>query len=104
MRKNTRIPEFKDANQEQEFWDTHSFVDFPDEVEAVEPFGLAPRLRDDILSGRRKRAKVSVSLRLDPAHLAAVKKVATVKSLGYQNLMRMWIAEKLKDELQTVDR
>ena len=102
MRKDTAIPKFRDASHEREFWDTHSFLEFPDEVEEVEPFPLSPRLRDDLVAGRRRRAKVSVSFRMDPAHLAAVKKVATVKSLAYQNLMRMWIAEKLRDELHTL--
>lgn len=35
-KKKSKIPEFKNYDEEAEFWDTHSFVDFEDELEEVE--------------------------------------------------------------------
>jgi len=49
-----KIPNFKSEEEEREFWDSHSFLDFPDEVEEVEPFSLSPELKHEIPLGRRK--------------------------------------------------
>lgn len=94
-----KIPKFKNETQEREFWDSYSFLDFPQEIEEVETFSLAPELREDILAGKRKRPTVNVSLRFEPSHLETIKKLATMRSIPYQSLIRMWITEKLKTEL-----
>lgn len=93
-----KIPEFKSENEEREFWDSHSFLDFPEDVEEIEPFSLSTELKEEILSGKRRRSMVSLSLRFDPFHIALIKKMAKQKSISYQSLIRMWIAEKLKEE------
>ena len=36
MKKKSKIPKFKSIEEEASFWDTHSFVDFEDEMEDVE--------------------------------------------------------------------
>jgi len=94
-----KIPKFKNDVEEREFWDSHSFLDFPDEIEELETFSLAPKLNEGILVRRRKRTMVDVPLSLDLSHLEAVKKLAKMKSIPYQNLIRMWITEKLRVEL-----
>jgi len=94
-----KIPEFKSENEEREFWDSHSFLDFPEDVEEIEPFSLSSELEEEILSGKRKRSMVSVSLRFDPLHVDLIKKIAKQNSMSYQSLVRMWIAEKLREEL-----
>ncbi|HEX29838.1 hypothetical protein J7M22_06015 [Candidatus Poribacteria bacterium] len=94
-----KIPNFKSEEEEREFWDSHSFLDFPDEVEEVEPFSLSPELKHEILLGRRKRKMERISLRLDPYHVALIKRIAKQKSISYQSLMRMWLVERLKEEL-----
>jgi len=40
-----------------------------------------------------------ISLRLDPYHVALIKRIAKQKSISYQSLMRMWLVERLKEEL-----
>ena len=94
-----KIPKFRNEAEEREFWDSHSFLDFPEEIEETKFFSLAPELKKEILAGKRKQPGVNISLRFEPSHLAAVKKLATMKSLPYQNLIRMWVVEKLKTEL-----
>jgi predicted DNA binding CopG/RHH family protein len=47
---------------------------------------------------RRARAKSSVSIRLVPAQIAAAKKIAAKKSVGYQTQLRMWIADGIRRE------
>jgi predicted DNA binding CopG/RHH family protein len=41
-----------------------------------------------------------VTIKLDPLYLISLKKVATKKGIPYQTLMRQWVAEKIRKELQ----
>ena len=95
-----KIPKFKSGKEERDFWGKHSFLDFPAEIEEIEPIPVDLKLKSDILTGKRKRRKVNISIRFDPAELSTIKKVSTQKSVPYQNLIRMWVVENLKKELQ----
>lgn len=95
-----KIPKFKSGKEERDFWGKHSFLDFPGEIEEMEPLPIDLNLKSDILTGKRKRRKVNISIRFDPAELSTIKKVSTQKSVPYQNLIRMWVVENLKKELQ----
>jgi predicted DNA binding CopG/RHH family protein len=94
-----KIPQFKSEDEEREFWDSHSFLDFPEEVEEVEPFSPTPKLKEEILSGKRRRKMKKISLRFDPYLIEMIKKIAKRKSIPYQSLIRMWLAERLEEEL-----
>jgi hypothetical protein len=59
-------------------------------------------LRQDILSGKRKRKLKNISIKMDPLHVKAIKKLATMKSIPYQTLVRHWLAEDLRKELDSV--
>jgi predicted DNA binding CopG/RHH family protein len=63
---------------------------------------LNGHLRQDILSGKRKRRLKNISIKLDPLHVKAIKKLATMKSIPYQTLVRHWLAEDIKKELDSV--
>lgn len=63
---------------------------------------LDERLRQDILSGKRKRRLKNITLKIDPLHVKAIKKLATMKSIPYQTLVRHWLAEDIKNELDSV--
>jgi len=58
----------------------------------------------DILSGKRKRKLKNVTIKLDPLQIMAIKKLSTKKSIPYQTLIRQWLAEGLKQELDAVIR
>jgi len=63
---------------------------------------LDDRLRQDILSGKRKRKLKNITIKIDPLHVKAIKKLATMKSIPYQTLVRHWLAEDIKKELDSV--
>ncbi len=60
---------------------------------------LDEELRAAILAGERRHKLQSITLKLDPIQVQAIKKLATMKSMPYQTLIRSWLAEDLKEEL-----
>lgn len=67
-------------------------------------FALDEELRRQILSGERKRRLQNISIKLDPAQILALKKVATMKSIPYQTLIRQWLAEGLRKEIYSTTK
>jgi predicted DNA binding CopG/RHH family protein len=63
---------------------------------------LDGHLRDDILSGKRKRKLKNVTIKMDPLQVKAIKKLSTMKSVPYQTLIRSWLAEGIKSEMDSV--
>ncbi len=63
---------------------------------------LDERLREDILSGKRKRNLKNVTIKVDPLQIKAIKKLSTMKSVPYQTLIRYWLAEGIKSEMDSV--
>ena len=59
-------------------------------------------LRDEILSGKRKRKLKNVTIKIDPLQVKAIKKLSTMKSIPYQTLIRSWLAEGIKSEMDSV--
>ena len=59
-------------------------------------------LFQDILSGKRKRKLKNVTIKIDPLQIKAIKKLSTMKSIPYQTLIRHWLAEGIKQELDSV--
>jgi predicted DNA binding CopG/RHH family protein len=41
-----------------------------------------------------------ISIKVDPLQIQAIKKVAAMKSIPYQILIRHWLSQNLKEELQ----
>lgn len=78
-----RIPAFQSIEEEAEFWDTHSVLDFPDEFEYV---GFEePRAKKD----------APITIRLDSADRARLRAEAEKMGIGPSTLARIWIKEKL---------
>ena len=63
---------------------------------------LDDRLRQDIIAGKRKRKLKNVTIKVDPLQIRAIKKLSTMKSIPYQTLIRHWLAEGIKQELDSV--
>ena len=84
--------------------DYYDKADIMDEIldESIE-LTLESGLRKDILAGKRKRKLKNVTIKMDPLQMQAVRKIATMKSIPYQTLIRQWIAQEIKKEL-LVDR
>jgi len=69
--------------------------------EAVD-FTLRGDLRQEILSGKRKRKLKNVTIKVDPLQIMAIKKLSNMKSIPYQTLIRHWLAEGIKNEMDSV--
>ncbi len=59
---------------------------------------LDEELRKDIVAGKRKLRNITI--KLDPLYLVSIKKVATMKGIPYQTLLRQWVAENIRKELK----
>jgi uncharacterized DUF497 family protein len=61
---------------------------------------LDENLRQQIIQGKRLRRLQNISIKLDPAQIMALKKLATIRSIPYQTLIRQWLAEGIRKELR----
>ena len=68
-------------------------------VEQPVAFALNEELREQILRGRRTRRLQNLSIKLDPAQIQALRKIATMKSVPYQTLIRQWLVDGIRREL-----
>ena len=87
----------RDESLEAKYYDEHGVLD--EIIEEPVEMSLETELRKAILSGKRKRNLKNISIKMDPLQIQAIKKVATMKSIPYQTLIRHWLSENLKREL-----
>ena len=80
--KKSRIPKFKNYEEEANWWDTHSLADYKDEFQPVKV-----RFAKNLSHG--------ITVRLDPKTIDMLRKKAHVKGIGPTTLARMWILEHL---------
>ena len=83
---------------DEEYYDKHGILG--EIVEGDVALSLEDALRQDILSGKRKRKLRNITIKLDPLYLLSIKKVATKKGIPYQTLVRQWVAENIRKELK----
>lgn len=84
-----KIPKFKTDEKAARFWETHSFEDYHGDTKKAGAKFV-------------KRTKKTVAVRLDPADIKSVEKIAERKGLSYTSLIRMWIKEHLSKETKRV--
>jgi len=95
-KKKKKLPYFKTAKEEANFWDTHDVTDYLDQFDRVDDlFVLAPSLQKKIMDRAKKRL---VSIRLAKWEIENSKKIAKKKRVPYQTLMREWIDEGIRRE------
>ncbi len=83
------IPRFKNENAEREFWASHDSTEFIDWRKAGR--ATLPNL---------KPSSQTISLRLPKPMLARLKQLANKRDVPYQSLLKMFVAERLKRELE----
>jgi predicted DNA binding CopG/RHH family protein len=77
-----KLPQTDSFEELARFWDTHDLTDFEDQLEEVtEPVF--------------ERTTV-VKVHLQPKEIEAVKEIAKTKSIGFEELIREWILEKIQ--------
>ncbi len=82
----------------EEYYDRHGIMgDIVDESVSV---SLEEELKKDIVSGKRRRKLRNLTIKLDPLYLVSIKKVATMKGIPCQTLLRQWVAENIRKELK----
>jgi len=92
MKRKKEIPRLRSDRAAADFWTTHDSAPYASTLKE-ERIAVNPRLRRRVAA--RAAAKKAVTLRLENQQIALVKEVARRKSVPYQTLMRMWIAEGL---------
>ena len=83
-----RIPKFKNLKEEREFWDTHTIVDYLDELKETTE-----------ITFEKPPLKRNFQMRLDDATIGKLKKLARLKDVYVSTLIRNWIREHLDKEL-----
>ena len=94
------IKERKRKNEGEKWADYYDRVDILEEIgeEPVE-FSLDEHLLRDILEKKRKRKLQNVTIKMDPLQVRTIRKLATIKSIPYQTLVRHWLSDKIRQEL-----
>lgn len=93
--------EIRKESQNANYYDKRGVLnEISDESIAM---GLETELRKSILSGKRRRKLTNISIKVDPLQIQAIKKVATMKSIPYQTLIRHWLSQGIRKELHIED-
>ncbi len=87
------IPKFKNEDQEREFWAKNDFADYMNQFEKV-----------DLDLSKLKPSTESISLRLPSYLLFRIKEIANSRDVPYQSLMKMFLAERVENELSRLNR
>jgi predicted DNA binding CopG/RHH family protein len=87
-------------NKWADYYDQKDILEeiFEDPVE----FSLDEHLLRDILEKKRKRKLQNVTIKMDPLQIRTIRKLATIKSVPYQTLVRHWLSDKIRQELKLV--
>lgn len=83
------IPKFKNEDQERDFWATHDTTEY---------FDMSKPIEMDLSS--LKPSTETISLRLPQYLLARIKEMANFKDVPYQSLIKIFLADRVKKELQ----
>ena len=88
--KKKRIPKYRSEDKEREFWakeDSTEYVDWSRARRVILP-NLKPSLK-------------TISLRLPELMLAELKLLANKRDIPYQSLIKIFLAERLDEELES---
>ena len=80
------VPLFDSEEAEADFW-AENRVDI--------------RLMDGaVVAASEQSESVSITLRLDPRMLARIKRLARMRYLNYQSMIKQWLSERLEGEIR----
>lgn len=89
MKKLKTIPRFKNEDAERDFWATADSTDYFDWSKA-----------ERVVFPNLKFSTETISLRLPAFLLAEIKQMANRKDVPYQSLMKIFLAEKVEEQLR----
>ncbi|MBI4620479.1 MAG: BrnA antitoxin family protein [Desulfobacterales bacterium] len=87
MKKDKMIPDFKNEDEERDFWATHSPLDYFDAREFKR--ASFPKLKPSVRS---------ISIRLPEDMIAELKTLANKKDVPYQSLAKIYLARQISLE------
>jgi predicted DNA binding CopG/RHH family protein len=85
------------AKDWSEYYDQANIFD--ELLEEPVAFSLDDQLLRDILSKKRKRKLQNITIKMDPLQVRTIRKLATIKSIPYQTLIRHWLSDQIRKEL-----
>ena len=90
MKKN-KIPKFRTEEEERNFWSSHDSTEYIDwsKAKALTLSNLKPSIR-------------SISIRLPEMMVEELKLLANKRDIPYQSLMKIYISEKVEEELHRI--
>lgn len=88
MSKLKKMPKFKNEDEERELWATHDSTEYIDYSKAKR--ALFPTL---------KPTTKTISIRLPVSLIEHLKVLANKKDIPYQSLLKILLAEKVKEEI-----
>ncbi len=89
MKKFKKIPHFKSEDEEREFWLNHDSTGYIDWSKA-----------EQVIFPNLKPSTKSISIRLPEYLLARIKQLANFRDVPYQSLIKMFLADRVRDELK----
>ena len=83
-----KMPKFKNEKEERKFWATHDSTEYIDWSKAsINP--LLPNL---------KPSTKTITIRVSESLLNSLKVIANKKDVPYQSLLKIFLAEKIREE------
>ena len=82
-----KIPEFKDEDEEREFWASHDLTEYLDWNEA-----------ERVVFSNLKLTTKTISLRLPESMLAELRLLANKQDVPYQSLIKTYLRERIDQE------
>ncbi len=86
-----KVPEFQSEDEERNFWATHDSTEFVD----------WKRSKKTVLPNLKPSVK-TISLRLPESMLEELKLLANKRDVPYQSLMKVFLSERIREELKGV--
>ena len=83
-----KIPKFRNEDEERDFWATHDSTEYINWSKAKE-----------IIMPNLKPSLKTISIRLPEIMIEELKLIANKRDVPYQSLMKMFLAERVEQEL-----
>lgn len=87
MKNINKIPKFKSIQEEQDYWDTHSVLDFPDQYKRIE-----------MDFSKLKLSTKPITIRLPLALIQDLKMMANKRDIPYQSFVKTILHDRVQQE------
>jgi predicted DNA binding CopG/RHH family protein len=91
MKRTNKLPKFKNEEEERAFWEKADSTDFVDWSKAR-----------DVVMPELKPTVRSISIRLPESMIEELKVIANKRDVPYQSLMKIFLSERIEEELHRV--